>query len=219
VSLEDVVDEDVNEAARERRAVAARVSRDLATEEDLVALLGVAQHGLGVLFDGECTIQLGVVAEASAADGPEWLPSEGLREEAAIGLTEPPILDVVGERAGILLAPQSVSGVWRAWVQFGSPRRVGVDELIVGDLFAQAVAIAVDRLVGEDAAAKREVQLRQAIEGHRIIGQATGIMMERHRLAPVAAFELLRLASQNRNVRLREIAQRVIDTGLEPDVA
>lgn len=213
------MDEDLNEAARERRAIAARVSRDLATEEDLVALLGVAEHGLGALFAGECTIQLGVLAEVNVGRSQEWIPSEGLREEAAIGLSEPPSPDVVSQRAGILLVPQSASGVCRAWVQFASQRRISAEELIVGDLFAQAFAIAVDRLVGEDAAARREVQLRQAVEGHQIIGQATGIMMERHRLTPAAAFELLRAASQNRNVKLREIAQRVIDTGEEPDLA
>ena len=94
-----------------------------------------------------------------------------------------------------------------------------MEELIIGDLFAQAFAIAVDGLVSEERAAKREVQLRRAVEGHKIIGQATGIMMERHRLTPTVAFELLRVASHNRNIKLRQIAERVIDTGQEPDVA
>ena len=120
---------------------------------------------------------------------------------------------------GLLLAPYSVSGVCRAWVQFREPRRLSVEELIIGDLFGQVFAIAVDRLISEDRATEREVQLRRAVEGHRIIGQATGVMMERHRLTPQAAFELLRVASQNRNIKLRQIAQRVIDTGQEPDTA
>ena len=60
------MDVDLNEAARERRAAAARVSRDLATEEDLDALLGIAKHGLGELFEGECTIQLSVGADSVA---------------------------------------------------------------------------------------------------------------------------------------------------------
>jgi len=212
------VDVDVNEAARERRAAAARVSRDLATEEDLDALLGIAKHGLGELFEGECTIQLSVGAD-SVADSEEWIPSEGLPDEVVVGLSGPPIHDVVIPRAGLLLAPHSDSGVCRAWVQFNVPRQLSVEELIIGDLFAQAFAIAVDALVSEDRAAKREVQLRRAVEGHKVIGQATGIMMERHRLTPTVAFELLRVASHNRNIKLRQIAERVIDTGLEPDVA
>jgi len=150
---------------------------------------------------------------------PEWIPSEGLRDEVMMGLSGPPIVDVVSARPGIVLVPHSDSGVCRAWVQFAQPRRVSVEELIIGDLFAQAFAIAVDGLVSEDRAARRELQLRDAVEGHKIIGQATGIMMERHRLTATVAFELLRVASQNRNIKLREIAQRVLDTGEEPDHA
>jgi ANTAR domain-containing protein len=213
------MDHDVNEAASERRMAAVRVGRDLASEDDLVTLLGVAKHGLGELFDGECTIQLGVEADLDGDGDLEWIPSEGLRDEVVMGLSEPLSHDVVTPRAGILLLPHSDSGVCRAWVQFAEPRRVTVEELIIGDLFAQAFAIAVDHLVSEGHATRRELQLRDAVEGHKIIGQATGIMMERHRLTPAVAFELLRVASQNRNIKLREIARRVIDTGLEPDRA
>jgi len=210
--------EELNEAARERRAAAAKVSRELAGEQDLPALLGVAQHGLGALFNGECTVQLGVRSEGGP-DDPEWLPSEGLKDEVVVGLAGPPSHDVVSERSGILLEPHSANGVCRAWVQFTVPRRVSVEELIVGDLFAQAFAIAVDRVVSMDGAAKTEVQLRKAVDAHRVIGQATGVMMERHRLSAALAFELLRVASQTRNVKLREIAERVVRTGQEPDVA
>ena len=202
-----------------RRAAAARMSRDFADEDDLGTLLGVAQHGLGSLFDGECTIQLEVRGEVGAASETEWLPSEGLAETVLAGLAGQPSEDVRSERAGILIQPSSSSGVCRAWVQFAVPRRVSVDELIAGDLFTQAFAIAMDRIVGQNRAARTETQLREAIESHRIIGQATGIMMERHRLTAGAAFELLRTASQNRNIRLRRIAERLIDTGQEPDLA
>jgi hypothetical protein len=207
------------EAASERRVAAVRIGRDLASEEDLVTLLGVAKHGLGELFDGECTIQLGVEPEAVVDGEREWIPSEGLENEVLSGLTGQVSHDIVTPRTGILLVPLSASGVCRAWVQFAEPRLVSVEELIIGDLFAQAFAIAVDRLVSQDHAAKRERQLRRAVEGHRVIGQATGIMMERHRLTAPVAFELLRVASQNRNIRLRVIAQRVIETGKEPDRA
>ena len=213
------LDLELNEAASERRVAAARVARDLASEEDLVALLGVAKHGLGELFDGECTIQVGVAVDSVTDSEPEWIPSEGLRDEVVMGLAGPPSPDVVSVRPGIVLVPHSDSGVCRAWVQFAEPRRLSVEELIIGDLFAQTFAIAVDRLVGQDEAARREVQLREAVEGHKIIGQATGIMMARHRITSAVAFELLRVASQNRNIKLREIARRVIDTGEEPDVA
>jgi hypothetical protein len=213
------LDLDVNEAANERRMAAARVGRDLALEDDLATLLGVAKHGLGELFEGECTIQLGVWPGEDVAGEPEWIPSEGLRDEVLMGLSGARSPDVISERPGIVLLPHSDSGVCRAWVQFAEPRRVRVEELIIGDLFAQAFAIAVDRLVSQDLAGRREVQLREAVEAQKLIGQATGIMMERHRLTATVAFELLKVASQNRNIKLREIAHRVIETGQEPDRA
>lgn len=211
------MDQDVREAAR--HATAVRVGRDLASEEDLATLLGIAEHGLGELFDGECTIQVGVRVDPPVGEVPEWIPSDGLRDEVATGLASTPTPDVWHERPGILLVPHSASGVCRAWVQFPVPRRVSVEELIIGDLFAQAFAIAVDRLVSQDSAARREAQLRDAVEAHRIIGQATGILMERHRLTAALAFDRLRTASQNRNIKVREIAGRIVDTGLEPDQA
>ena len=213
------VDLELGQAASARRAAAIKVARELATEDDLPTLLGIAQHGLGLLFGGDCTVQLAVGDETGPEPGLQWLPTEGLRAEVISGLAGPPSEELAGERGGILLLPYSASGVCRAWVHFDSPRRVSVDELIVGDLFAQAFAIAVDRVVSLDAAARREVQLRQALDAHRLIGQATGIMMERHRLSPARAFDLLRVASQTRNIKLRELAGRVVETGEEPHLA
>lgn len=213
------MDLDLSRDGSERRAQAARMSRAFATEDDLVVLLGVAEHGLGALFGGTCTIQLEVGPDGDPDVEPEWIPSSGLQDEVLAGLCGPPDSDLLIDHGGILLVPHSTSGVCRAWVQFATARRVGAEELIVGDLFAQAFAIAVDRVVSLDEAAKREVQLREAVEGHRIIGQATGILMERHRLTAAVAFERLRSASQNRNIKLRQIAERMIETGLEPDAA
>ena len=64
----------------------------MAGEEELEALLGVAKHGLGELLDGECTIQLGVGAGALPESEPEWIPSEGLPNEVALGLSGPPAM-------------------------------------------------------------------------------------------------------------------------------
>jgi hypothetical protein len=93
---------------------------------------------------------------------------------------------------------------------------VGADERIVGDLLAQAFALAVDRVVAAGAFADRAANLEVAIESHRHIGQAIGILVERHRVPPAEAFAMLKRASQDRNIKLRELASRVIETGAEP---
>ena len=84
---------------------------------------------------------------------------------------------------------------------------------------AQAFGLAIDRLLTRQQAAERESHLQQAIQAHRHIGQAIGILVERHRLPPDAAFDRLRRASQDRNLKLRDLAARVIETGSEPENA
>ncbi len=207
-------------AARERRAAAAQVSADFASIEDLDTLLAVAEHGLGLLFDGGSTVQLNLDGKKQLLiSGGVMLTAESLPEQVRLGLGGEPSPDTRSLRPGILLVPRSSATGVRAWVQFPRPRRIGPDEMIVADLLAQSLALAVDRVASAQRAADREANLQTAMESHRLIGQAIGILVERHRLTPAGAFERLRTASQNRNLKLREVARRVIETGVEPDEA
>ncbi|MHC3469336.1 GAF and ANTAR domain-containing protein [Streptomyces sp. 7R007] len=54
-------------------------------------------------------------------------------------------------------------------------------------------------------------QLEHAMDTRHAIGEAMGILMERHRLSEDDAFNVLRKISQDHNVKLRDIAQRVRD--------
>jgi AmiR/NasT family two-component response regulator len=56
-----------------------------------------------------------------------------------------------------------------------------------------------------------------ALESRDVIGQAKGILMVQHHLSASEAFDLLRTTSQARNVKLRQLAQEVADTGALPD--
>jgi AmiR/NasT family two-component response regulator len=48
--------------------------------------------------------------------------------------------------------------------------------------------------------------MRAAVVNRDLIGQAKGILMERHRITADTAFALLAEASQHRNVKLTEVA-------------
>ncbi len=61
-------------------------------------------------------------------------------------------------------------------------------------------------------ASRHGEQLKSALGTRDRIGQAKGIIMERFGIDDVQAFQMLRRLSQERNVRLADIAQRVIDT-------
>jgi AmiR/NasT family two-component response regulator len=53
----------------------------------------------------------------------------------------------------------------------------------------------------------------RAVAARRRVGLAQGILMTRHQLKADQAFTLLRRESQNTHVKLRTIAQTVIQTG------
>jgi transcriptional regulator with GAF, ATPase, and Fis domain len=58
--------------------------------------------------------------------------------------------------------------------------------------------------------------LRSAVGTRQVIGEATGILMERHRIESQTAFGLLVRSSQNLNVKLRVVAEHVVRTGQDP---
>ena len=60
--------------------------------------------------------------------------------------------------------------------------------------------------------------LQEALLSRDVIGQAKGILMERLHLTPDEAFEQLRMASQQLNIKLRELSARLADTGQWPIV-
>ena len=76
----------------------------------------------------------------------------------------------------------------------------------VGLLLASHAAVAL-------ASAQREEHLLQAVETRDLIGQAKGVLMERYKITSDQAFSLLIRASQNTNLKLRDIADHLTATG------
>ena len=80
----------------------------------------------------------------------------------------------------------------------------------IGEVFAAHCATTL-------AAAISQEGVEAALQTRDLIGQAKGILMERHRLTADQAFERLSAASQARNVKLRQIAEIVTSTGYLPN--
>ena len=59
-------------------------------------------------------------------------------------------------------------------------------------------------------------QLEKALSGRTVIGQATGILMERFDLDPDRAFSVLSRMSQQKNVKLRVLAEQIVTTRTSP---
>jgi GAF domain-containing protein len=66
------------------------------------------------------------------------------------------------------------------------------------------------------AEAQRADQLHDALGNRDVIGQAKGILMERHGITGDAAFGVLSRISQAENMKLAEIARRLVETGRLP---
>ena len=66
------------------------------------------------------------------------------------------------------------------------------------------------------SALDREANIRRALQSREIIGQAMGILMERHRITASQAFDVMVHASQRTNVKLRVIAEELVRTGSLP---
>lgn len=60
-------------------------------------------------------------------------------------------------------------------------------------------------------AARKGNQFRSALASRDIIGQAKGIIMERYNLHAVEAFALLRKLSQDANIRVADVAARLVE--------
>jgi AmiR/NasT family two-component response regulator len=64
--------------------------------------------------------------------------------------------------------------------------------------------------------AQTEENLRSALVTRTLIGQAQGILMERLKITPDQAFGLLSRLSQQSNIKLREVARLLVQTGEVP---
>ena len=89
------------------------------------------------------------------------------------------------------------------------PNAFGDESEEIGLMFASHAAIAL-------AGAEHEQHLRQGMVTRDVIGQAKGILMERHRLTADQAFGVLTGVSQELNRKLIDVARELTDTGAVP---
>lgn len=86
------------------------------------------------------------------------------------------------------------------------------DDVLVGLMIATHGALAAQSIVN----ARKVENLQKALISNREIGTAMGVLMSRHNVTREQAFDLLRIASQNSNRKLRDVAVDVAETGALP---
>lgn len=106
----------------------------------------------------------------------------------------------------MLALPLYVVGLRLGALTLASDREAAFDDWAeqLGLLFAAHAAIAVD-------ACRRQQQLGEALSARDVIGQAKGIITHRNRVSPAEAFAMLVGMSQDTNLKLREVAEFVVE--------
>ena len=154
---------------------------------------------------------------------------------AQLDLAEGPTVDVTaGDGPTVLCCDLQAEERWPQWRAGVSPAQVGsclslrldLGRKSVGalTLYAATTHAFTPEIVGVGTALALHVQvaaaavtkrgnLRIALESRDVIGQAKGILMERHRYTADEAFDLLVAASQRTNRKLREVAEELTLTG------
>lgn len=99
----------------------------------------------------------------------------------------------------------------------GLPAAFGAHDRAKGQLFATLARHALDAAEVHATEEFKTANLNEALRTREVIGQAQGILMEREQVTAEQAFAMLRRASQHLNVKLREVAARLVETGESPE--
>jgi GAF domain-containing protein len=169
--------------------------------------------------------------EARAATGE--LPR--LVDELQTRVGEGPCLDAIGEQSTVRVQDMRTEQRWPRYARGAA--ELGVGSALCLQLFVEGDTLGALNLYGrrphafdaesEDIAlvlaahaavavsgAQEEQNLRRAVDSRDLIGQAKGILMERHRLTAEQAFAVLVHASTRTNRKLIEIAEELTTTGV-----
>jgi GAF domain-containing protein len=94
-----------------------------------------------------------------------------------------------------------------------TPGAFGDTDIAVGQEVAAWVALAVGNADMIARTTEDLAGMRAAMASRAVIEQAKGILMERHKLTEDQAFTELSRASQNTNIKLRDVADELVRTG------
>jgi hypothetical protein len=199
---------------------------------------GCDAAGISLLTGSRVTTPVYSHPVALEVDSVQYETGEGpcldaITKEAIVfaeDLAEDPRWPIFGPRAATLgmrsllscrLSAQGTLGALNLYAEL--PRAYGVIDRTTALIFATHAGIALgaaealeDATVSLNTEIHRVENLRGALASREVIGRAEGILIERERITTDQAFAVLRRASQHLNIKLREVAQYVVDTGEIP---
>jgi GAF domain-containing protein len=219
----------------------ATIARELVGEPDMQATLQRVVEAAAHNLDGEVWASVSMVQRHREVQTPAVTDDRaGRADRLQYEMEQGPCLDAIWERETFGIDDMTTDERYPRWAravaeQTGirsslslqlftdaeqeslgalnlySPEPGAFDEETRGEALAFAAQAAVAL-----RSAQTEEHLRSAMATRTLIGQAQGILMERLKITPDQAFAVLSRMSQQSNVKLRELARRLVETGEMP---
>jgi GAF domain-containing protein len=220
---------------RELAAAARGMQQEDSSRQAMERAVAIATEILpGCDAAGVCVVHRGERIDTHAASNDALRQVDALQHE----LKEGPCLDALREHETVHSDDLSVDERWPSWGPevagrlklfsivsyrlFSTGDNLGALNLYGRQRSAFSTddvhdGIALAAHVGVALASAQEVEnLEKAIGGRTVIGQATGMLMERFDLSADRAFGVLTRLSQHKNVKLRRLAEQIVETRTLP---
>ena len=217
----------------------AAIARGLVHEPDTQHTLQRIVELAAAHLDGEVYASVSLVRQRRQVDTAAASDQRAARaDQLQYELGEGPCLDAIWAQDTVQIEDMTTERRYPAWAR-RVLKQTGIRSSLSLQLFTNADSLGALNLYapqpeafaaqtrGEGLAfaaqaavalrcAQTEQHLRAAMVSRNLIGQAQGILMERFKLTAEQAFAVLSRISQRSNVKLRDVAQRLIDTGETP---
>jgi GAF domain-containing protein len=202
-------------------------------EETVEKVLDFALNAVGGQFAGVVFVSDGRVETMASTD-----PVVAHLDRCQLRLEDGPDVASSPDHRSVLVHDTLTDSRWPRWstaaYEAGVRSMVGARLYVSGDAMGSLNTYgsrpgtfaeedqAVARVLARHAAialtnVKEHSGLLRALDSRKLIGMAEGILMERFDLDDAQAFNVLRRYSQTRNIKLRHVAQIVVDTRRLPD--
>jgi ANTAR domain/GAF domain len=217
----------------------AAIARKLVNEPDVEHTLQRIVELAAADLDGEVYASVSLVGRRQQVDTAAASDERAARaDQLQYELGEGPCLDAIWAQDTVQIDDMTTEHRYPAWARRVT-EEIGIRSSLSLQLFTNADGLGALNLYapqprGFDAetrgaglafaaqaavvlrSAQNEQHLRAAMATRTLIGQAQGILMERYKMTAEQAFAVLSRVSQQTNVKLRDVAQRLIDTGETP---
>jgi GAF domain-containing protein len=219
--------------ADEFAEIAASLHESDTFEETLDKVLEFALKAVGGDYAGVLFVRHGQVDTVAVTD-----PVVARVDQLQTQLEDGPDVALARDRRSVLVEDTRTESRWPRWAkaaaEAGVRSMVGARLYIRGDVMGSMNVYAerpgnfteddqaVAQVLARHAAialsnVEEQSGLLRALDSRKLIGMAEGILMERFDLDDDHAFGVLRRYSQTRNIKLRDVAQIIVDTRTLPD--